>query len=450
MCASIIRVEGDIIHQPAELKNLEKFLRQQSFPRILISSALTGFYELTEKELDKVREAGYSSAAYELQLNQLFKNRPSSESHAGTKSLVTEMKNLLKGIHLTGDYSPALKDQLLSYGEKITALVLSEQLKEMGREAAVIQPEELGLKVTSDPGNATFLALSHPELIVSGNKNNWIIPGSFGINGKGKIARTGAAAADYTAAFLTAELSADRLILWNLRDGFSIADPSVVPEAERLKRLTYAEASELAYFDHFSLHPRTVEPLSGKHIPIHIINSSQATHDPETIINSEDYISPGVVKSVACTDDISILKLNGPGVGLKPGILARLTGRLADAAINIKSVITSQVSINILLDRKSGPTAVKVAAETGFSGVSEIELLGEVSLIAIIGHGMQDHYGISATLFSAVAQNKINVIISGSGASDLVSYLVVRTTDKEKGVRAIYDAFLKPSSPIFI
>ena len=73
--------------------------------------------------------------------------------------------------------------------------------------------------------------------------------------------------------------------------------------------------------------------------------------------------------------------------------------------------------------------------------IMEIKLVSEVSLIGIVGHGMQQNYGVSAKIFTAVAQHRINVVLSGSGASDLVSYLVVQTSDKEKSVREIYKAF---------
>ncbi|HOY92866.1 MAG TPA: hypothetical protein PK039_06625, partial [Prolixibacteraceae bacterium] len=79
----------------------------------------------------------------------------------------------------------------------------------------------------------------------------------------------------------------------------------------------------------------------------------------------------------------------------------------------------------------------------GFTAVSEITLLDEVTLVAIVGHGMQNHYGISATLFKAVANHQINVILSGSGASDLVSYLVIAEKDKSKCVKAVYQAFIE-------
>jgi aspartate kinase/aspartokinase/homoserine dehydrogenase 1 len=362
------------------------------------------------------------------------------------KIQVRKLNDLLKGIHLTGDYSPALKDQVLSFSEHLTALLLAEKLRQNGKRTEVILPDQIGLEVTPDYGNATFLALSNPHPLENPSGGVIIIPGSYGITSSGKIARAGRSAADYTAAFISSQLKVPRLVLWNLRTEFTSADTGIVPEADILKRLTYAEASELAYFEHFDFHPRTVEPLLKSHIPIHIIPAETKNFEPETVINSEDYVSDRIVKSIASTDDISVLRLNGPGVGLKPGILAQITGKLSEASINIKSVITSQVSINILLERKSGLKARKIAEELGFSSVNEIALLDDVTLIAIVGHGMQDHYGISATLFSAVANNRINVILSGSGASDLVSYLVIKNADKRKCVRAIYEAFFNLKS----
>ncbi len=311
------------------------------------------------------------------------------------------------------------------------------------RRITVVTPELLGLRVTADYGNATFTALEHPAAVGAEAGEIVIVPGSYGITSNGKIARTGQSAADYTAAFLAGALEAQRLVLWNLRVEFTSVDPEIVPKAGILRYLTYAEASELSYFDHFDFHPRTIEPLQPGHIPIHILSASTSDFQPDTVINSEEHPSATVVKSIASTDDLTVLQLNGPGVGLKPGILAQITGRLAEEGINIKSVITSQVSINILLGRKSGPAARRIAGELGFTAVSEITLLDEVTLVAIVGYGMQHHYGISATLFKAVADNKINVILSGSGASDLVSYLVIEGRDKEKCIKAVYQAFLE-------
>ena len=73
--------------------------------------------------------------------------------------------------------------------------------------------------------------------------------------------------------------------------------------------------------------------------------------------------------------------------------------------------------------------------------MSEITIEDQVSLIAVVGHGMQQHHGVSAKLFTAVAQHKINVLLSGSGASDLVSYLIVDQKDTRKAITEIHKIF---------
>ena len=441
MSSCIVRIEGDLIQHPSSLKNLSEFLQAHSSARFLVVSTLPEIEVLIDQSILQVFHTAGLPEHVISRLTAIWQENFAGEPSADYRAEAEKLASLLKGIFLTGDYSPALGDFLKSQGEILSAHMVREALQLVGTHPEVLLPGDIGLESTLDYGNATFIRVSRefPEHLQSGRI--WIIPGSFGVTEGGRIARAGASAADYTAAFLAAETQSERLILWGTARDFYAADRSVVPDARLIDRLTYSEASELAYFDHFSLHPRAVEPLVSRHIPIHVVNPESATAEPVTIINTESFVAPDVVKSVACTDDISILKLNGPGVGLKPGILARIRGTLAEASVNIKSVITSQVSINILLDSKSGQLAARVAKDLGFTAVSEIELLEEVSLIAIVGHGMQSSYGISAKLFGAVAQNQINVILSGSGASDLASYLLVHASDRRKSVRAIYDAF---------
>src|SRR5690606_33954550 len=98
-------------------------------------------------------------------------------------------------------------------------------------------------------------------------KSVFIFPGSYGIKVKATITRAGKTAADYTSAALTAFLGIAKLELWGLDKDFQKADPTIVDNPPIISRLTYSEAGELAYFDHYSFHPRTVEPLESKHIP---------------------------------------------------------------------------------------------------------------------------------------------------------------------------------------
>lgn len=440
MSNRVIRLGGSHIGNSQSINNLSRFLGKSNERKFVVVSAIPELLKEIEQCISNVFQKNIEKDELDAKFNSFFTEFTRTEISKEYRQLVGQLTNLLKGIALIGDYSSSLKDQVLSFSEKLSSEILKVQWNLIVPEVNIVWPEEVELSTTSDFGNSTFLSINRDKVAALFG-SVFIVPGSYGIAENGKVARTGKSAADYTAAFLTSEIGAKKLELWDLDSDFNRAAPTIVSNPSIIKRLTYSEASELAYFEHYSFHPRTVEPLEQKHVPIEVIHSLSSEGIVKTTINTETFIENQIVKSVACTDDISLLKLNGPGVGLKPGILAKVTTKLNDAGINIKSVITSQTSINIVLEKQTGDRALYLIQQLGFSSVKEIAVEKDVSLIGVVGHGMQNNYGVSAKIFSAVANNKINVLLSGSGASDLVSYLVVQSSDKEKGVRVIYNAF---------
>ena len=443
MSDRIIRLGGSHIGNAESVNKLRLFLNEKEDRNIVVFSSVPEIFNIVEISIEKVFDPDFQHKATIEKLNELFGSKAGVAVSKKFKKLTGQFVSILEGIALIGDYSSGLKDQLLSFSEKFSAEILIAQWKADENPVQLIWPEEIGLTCSPDFGNATFLDVNTQKLTSLPN-GIFLIPGTYGVTKSNKIARAGKAAADYTAAFIARAVEAAKLELWGLDFDFTRAGKTIVPDPQIIKRLTYSEASELAYFDHYSFHPRTVEPLEASHTPIQVLNTSSAKGEIDTVINTEAFVEGQVVKSVAYSDDISLLKLDGPGVGLKPGILAKVTSCLHKAGINIKSVITSQISINLILEKEKGETAVKLIGQLGFPSVQEIKLVSDVTLIGIIGHGMQHNYGVSARIFNAVAQNKINVLLSGSGASDLASYLVVNKSDKVKSVRAIYNAFFNP------
>lgn len=440
MSDCVVRFDGSYCINPLYIQKFATFLKENANRCFTVVSAVPAIADEISRHFEEVFQERKTTDPVSERLTRIYTEITGQQPLGDYLALTIKVSSLLEGISLIGDYSAALKDQVLSFSEKLSALVISTLLEKEGLKYLLLFPEENNFRVTDDFGNATHLGFGE-RIAVLPDDRIYIIPGSYGITSSGKIARAGISAADYTAASLAGWLNAPELILWGLDKPFTGTDSSVVENPDKIARLTYAEASELAYFDHYSLHPRCVEPLEEKHIPIKVIHPE--TFEVETVINTETYVSERVVKGVAYTDDISLLKLDGPGVGLKPGILARVTAALSENGINVKSVITSQVSINFILSKNEGTAALEAIERIGFTSVKSIQLITNVSLIGIVGHGMQQHYGVSAKIFNAVAQNQINVLLSGSGASDLVSYLIVENTDKNKSIRAIYQAFFE-------
>jgi len=152
--------------------------------------------------------------------------------------------------------------------------------------------------------------------------------------------------------------------------------PRLIKEAVTIPKLNYGEAAELAYFGAKILHPRTVEPLIEKNIPVRILNINKAGNKikPLTIIDSKVNINKHVVKSVACSDDFCALQYSGPGVGIKPGLMARITQKLDESKINIKLIFNSHTRINLFLSNADIERAYKVLKDLSLSGVDKINI----------------------------------------------------------------------------
>ena len=436
MSNCVIRFGGSSLSKFPVLESFANLLSTSGDKVVVVVSAITDIQQSIEKGIELLIKNAITTDQIMLQINNsVIQTLNVFHETVLNESLTAELsalQNRLKGIEFTGDFSLSLKDQVISFSERITAAVLQLFLSKNQIVSSIVFPEDIGFTVTKEFGNATILYEESVNVknSLSGGIN--LIPGSYGITPSGKIARLGKQSADYSAAGITRLIEADSLQLWELDKEFKTSDSESVTDAKLIPRLTYSEASELSYFSELSIHPRIVEPLIENHIPIHVFRLINKSKELTTIINSESYVTPNVVKSVVHTDNIAILKLNGPGVGFKPGILAKVTTAFHRSGINIRSVITSQVSINIILNKSEIAQAKQICTELPLSSVSEIIIEDQVSLIAVVGLGMQQHHGVSAKLFTAVAQHKINVLLSGSGASDLVSYLVVDHNDTQK------------------
>jgi aspartate kinase len=447
MAVNVVRFGGNNINQPEIIQSLIAILKSAQDKHIFFISASEKLRKVLVSGLELLRLSVKDHATVISELNDeaarvAIKNN--IKKIPVYTELIVPLERLLKGIYLTGDYSLALRDQVLSYSEILTTALLQDILQSNLLDASFFFPDEIGLTVSEEYGNASILAQPSAEEIIN---KRWekvnLLPGSFGKTKSGKIARVGERAADYSAAAVASILDAEKLELWEISKSFKTADNKIVPNASYIESLTYAEASELAYFNHSSIHPRITEPLVEKHIPIQVFELQHGKKILKTTINSTVSDTKQTIKSVAHTDEIAILKLNGPGVGFKPGILATITTAFARHQINIRSVITAQTSINIIIDKSAIPDAEKISQELDLPSVNQIDIVSNISLIAIVGHGMQKNHGISAQLFTAVAKHEINVLLSGSGASDLVSYLIVDEKDKTKAIQEIHKIFFQ-------
>ena len=456
MPKTVVKFGGSNLKCKEDIGRVIQVVKNYGQPVVIVVSA---FYGVTNYLIESLEKARHDELVAKQTTAYLFKlKKESLELHvrdinvinsilAELGTILDELERYLHGIALTGDASPALEDHVLSFGERISAVFLTGILNNEGIETKVAFPEEIGLITDGEYGTASVDFMKSTQKVRESLISDlvYVVPGFYGISPDGKTTLFGRGGSDYSAAALARCIGASSLDIWKDVNGFLSADPGTVDKPVQIRNLSYNEAAELAYFGARILHPRTVEPLSGPHIPIRIFNIYGApdVKNPQSVVNAEKTITKGIVKSVTYSEDFGILKLKGSGVGAKPGILAKVTTALHLAGINISSVLTSQISINILIAKKDLSTAFAVVSAIELPVVGRVQIIEDIAVVAAIGNGIAENYGVAARLFTALAKNSINVLMSCSGASPIVSYFLVGINDRILSVRAIHREFFE-------
>ncbi len=361
-------------------------------------------------------------------------------------SHISRVGRLLTGIACHRDLTPSVRARLLSHGERLAARLLAGVLECLGTRSTALDAHLAGVCTDENYENASIdrprtrkvLRPRVAPLLRRGIVP--VIPGFFGRGPSGAITLLGRNGSDYSAAAVAFALNSERLEIWKDVDGFMSADPSRVPTARRLERLSFAEAAELSYFGARILHPRTVEPLAGTRTRLFVRNMSDPAGAGSEIIagRSERAVD---VAGIAANMRLAVIRAHGAGIGSKPGLLAGVSSLLAGAGINIHSVLTSQTCINLLLDPADARRGLQRIRAAANGVIRKVELEEQLALVGVVGERIMEKEGIYARIFTAVAREKINVEMAAAGASSVACYFLVKSSDLDRAVRAVHDEF---------
>lgn len=454
MNKTVVKFGGSNLKTAEDLKRIVEVTKNYNRPLVIVVSAFFGVTNYLTQGISKVQE----SINHIDEMQFFIKNLKTEtiEKHIKDSKLkeiiyskidsrLKELENYLKGIHYIGDVPDFVEDLVLSFGEKLSSLLITELLKHNGVDAEEKLPENIGFTTFGEFSNASVDFETSTPLVKEALKENkvYVVPGFYGVSPKGKITLLGRGGSDYSAASFAKCLGADSLDIWKDVDGYLSADPKLVENPVKIKGLSYREAAELSYFGAKILHPRTVEPLMDNSIPIRIFNIEKENRDivPLSIIDEKSHVSENIVKSVTYSDNFSVLKLSGPGVGIKPGILGRVTTLLDSNNINITSVVTSQTCINIYLEEKDLKEATSLVNKADQHTIHNIIPMENLSIVAIVGEGILSNHGLVYRMLNAINKVNINAKIISGGASEVAAYIVIETKDRNEAITAIHREF---------
>lgn len=359
------------------------------------------------------------------------------------------LKNLLYGIFLVREASLRTMDYVLSFGERNSAFIIANVLRQSGISASYLDARRI-VKTDKAFGAArvdfklTYQKIrehyaQHPDVqVVTG----------FVASAKGGLTTTlGRGGSDYTAALLAAGLDASVIEIWTDVDGVLTADPRKVKRAFTIPSMTYAEGMEMSHFGAKVIYPPTLQPALRKKIPLYIKN----TFNPNfkgTLISDHSDPDGHAVKGISSISHVALLTLSGSGLFGVPGIAGRLFSSLAAAGINIILITqgSSEHSISFAVQPLVSNKARKRVEqefeyEMSMKVISPVKIEEDLSVVAIIGENMRYQPGISGRLFQALGHNGINAVAIAQGSSELNVSVVINRADEAKALNALHESF---------
>ncbi len=391
-----------------------------------------------EAILDKAsRGIDYSKDFKEFEKYQKhqFKNIDTSEELKG-------LVKLFEGVALLGDYSLKIKDQVLAYGEVLSAKLLTQILLEKGIKARFVDTRKL-IKTDSNFGDAKVLdSLSKENVIREFAKQDVdtvsVATGFIASNELNETTTLGRNGSNYSAALLANYLNAEELQNYTHVDGIFTANPDFVHEAKRIEQLSYGEANELANFGTTILHAKTIIPLIEKNIPLRILNTFNDDNEG-TLISAET--SKEGIKSLSVIENMALINLEGRGLLGKVGVDARIFKTLGNNNISVSIISqgSSERGIGLVVDAKNAALAKSSLEEefqTDFKSqdINNITVVDQVSVISIVGQDLSTfHKPYNSLIKNQIVPLLFNNTISGKNVS-----LVVKKTDLHKALNVMH------------
>ncbi|MBA6224544.1 bifunctional aspartate kinase/homoserine dehydrogenase I [Colwellia sp. MB02u-18] len=370
-----------------------------------------------------------------------------------------QLSRYLHGATLLSFCPEHIRARIISIGERLSVALLQSVLSVDAIEVSIIEPEKF-LRTNDVAMNAVAdLVLCKEKFQHVYNELNTIalMPGFIGVDSLGNITTLGRNGSDYSAAVLAVCSDAEYCEIWTDVDGVYNADPRLIKEAQLLDYLSYQEAMELSYFGASVLHPKTIGPIAQYHIPCLIKNTGNPDAPGTLIANENDQQKR--VKAISNLDDLTMVNVSGPGMKGMVGMASRVFATMSRE--NVSLILISQSSSEYCISFCIySSDAVK--AERSLQEEFELELLNglleplsltpEMSIVSLVGDGMNHQQGVAAKFFASLAQARVNVVAIAQDSSERSISVVIESRKCTDAMKVSHQNFFshKKSIDVFL
>lgn len=362
------------------------------------------------------------------------------------KSLAKIAKSIRDLATLPIEDNDFLYDAFLAAGEDNNAKLIAEYFSFKGLPARYVHPKKAGLLVSAEPGNARILPSSYDRIEELRNFDEvLVIPGFFGVTEDNQICTFSRGGSDITGSIIAAGVKADLYENFTDVDGIFAAHPGIIHQPHSISELTYREMRELAYAGFSVLHDEALLPAYRGRIPLVIKNTNNPSHPGTRIVLKHSGETLPVV-GIAADDDFVSINISKYLMNREVGFGRKLLQILEELNIRWEHMPTGIDDLSLVL-RARELTPIKeeeILRQLNHTlEVDKAEIEHDLSIIMIVGENMKSRVGVAATATNALSQRNINLAMISQGASEVSVMFVVKTEQRNKALRALYDAFFR-------
>lgn len=365
---------------------------------------------------------------------------------------IGNFENLCSGFSLVREVTPRAMDTLSSLGEVMSAALVAAILRSRGCPAEAVDATEL-IVTDNEFGNATPV-LNETETKtrarLAGLRAAGTIPVITGFRGAtrdGHCTTLGRGGSDYSGTIIGGALDAGEVWIWTDVDGVMTADPRLVPSAHIIPEITYREAIELSFFGAKVLHPKTIQPVMKKKIPVWIKNSFNPSC-PGTKIGPSVTNGQAGAKAITSISNTDLITMSGKDTLSFPRLATRVFNGLE--LVGVATLMVTQSSADNVLCfaiHHADFPAVKARLAKTFEleilheYVGNLEVMQKVAILVVVGENMKGTPGVAGRAFGALGKRGINIIAIAQGSSELSISFAVKASDVKEAVNAVHEEF---------
>jgi aspartate kinase len=397
-------------------------------------TAVGGQLEVALDELRAIEQRHRDAAA------ALFDSSPPRELAATLDTYFADLDRILRGVGLLGELSARSLDAIAAHGELLSTALFAAFLARRGIDARWVDARSV-MRTDAQFGAALPQMAAIRELCTEHIGRSLapgrviVTQGFIGATADGVTTTLGRGGSDYSASLIGAALACDEVQIWTDVEGVFTSDPRIVPGAQPIAELSFAEAAELAAFGAKVLHPATIQPAVEARIPV-TVRHTQRPHGRFTTIREKVSASRQVI-ALASRGPVSVVTASSTRMLAASGFLARLFDVFARLDVSVDLVATAEVSVSLTVENDAPLGALRRELEH----FANVEITSGRSIVALVGERLKQTPGITGRALAAL--DELNVEMISMGANEINLSLVVDGRDEHEAVRRLHAALFE-------